>query len=324
MGTEKFIGAILAGGKGTRMAPFSERYPKPLLPVANKPLIQYQIEMMRAHGIRDILMLIGHKGYEISRVFGDGSAFGVRIKYVEQTQVLGIAHAVGRLEPYADKPMLLFLGDIFFDADSVQDMFDRFEEQRGGAVLAAKVEHDPKAIQKNFAMILDESGRRVKRVIEKPRHAPNNLKGVGLYLFDLPVFDAIRRTPRTAMRDEYEITESIQVMIDDGHPVGVSQCIRDDINVTTPRDLLRCNLLEARRHPTLHVRGDNVTLADGASIDGAVIGHNVIVPNAIKIRHSVVFDNTYVGVHEDLDQSIVLPDLIVDCKHDSASVRALA
>lgn len=316
-----YIGAILAGGKGTRMAPFSERYPKPLLPVANKPLIQHQIEMMRELGIVDILLLIGHKGYEISRVFGDGSALGVRIRYVEQTQTLGIAHAVGRFEPYADRPMMLFLGDIFFVPDELGQMLRRFESQdRRGAVLAAKEESDPKAIQKNFSMVRDGSGR-VQRVIEKPRFPPNNLKGVGLYLFDLTVFDAIRRTPRTAMRDEYEITDSIQVMIDDGHHVSVSCCIREDINVTTPRDLLRCNLLQAAAAREQVVMGADVALAPGATLERSVVGSHVAVQHPISIRDSLVFEHTLVACTTDIEYSIVLPDCIVDCKHDLAQVR---
>lgn len=316
-----YIGAILAGGKGTRMAPFSERYPKPLLPVANKPLIQHQIEMMRELGIVDILLLIGHKGYEISRVFGDGSALGVRIRYVEQTQTLGIAHAVGRFEPYADRPMMLFLGDIFFVPDDLGQMLRRFESQdRRGAVLAAKEESDPKAIQKNFSMVRDGSGR-VQRVIEKPRFPPNNLKGVGLYLFDLTVFDAIRRTPRTAMRDEYEITDSIQVMIDDGHHVSVSCCIREDINVTTPRDLLRCNLLQAAAAREQVVMGADVALAPGATLERSVVGSHVAVQHPISIRDSLVFEHTLVACTTDIEYSIVLPDCIVDCKHDLAQVR---
>lgn len=316
-----YIGAILAGGKGTRMAPFSERYPKPLLPVANKPLIQHQIEMMRELGIVDILLLIGHKGYEISRVFGDGSALGVRIRYVEQTQTLGIAHAVGRFEPYADRPIMLFLGDIFFVPDDLGQMLQRFESQdRRGAVLAAKEESDPKAIQKNFSMVRDSSGR-VQRVIEKPRFPPNNLKGVGLYLFDLTVFDAIRRTPRTAMRDEYEITDSIQVMIDDGHHVSVSCCIREDINVTTPRDLLRCNLLQAAAAREQVVIGADVALAPGATLQRSVVGSHVAVQHPISIRDSLVFDHTLVACTTDIEYSIVLPECIVDCKHDLAQVR---
>lgn len=314
---EPYIGAILAAGKGARMAPFSDRYPKPLLPVANKPLLQYQIEIMRELGIRDILLLIGHKGYQIAQAFGDGSALGVNIRYVEQTDILGIAHAIGRLERFVDRPMLLFLGDIFFVPNNLREMFVRFESQRGGAVLAAKIVHDPEEIKKNFAMILDENGM-VRRVIEKPRHALNNLKGVGLYLFDLTIFDAIRRTPRTALRNEYEITESIQIMINDGYDVSVANCIADDINITTPWDLLRCNLVEVDRHHGEVVTGTNVRLAPGASVERVVIGDNVLVTNPISIRNSVLFENCYVEHSKNIDSAIVLPDCIIECKHNAS------
>jgi dTDP-glucose pyrophosphorylase len=316
----EFLGAILAGGKGTRMAPFSERYPKPLLPVANKPLLEYQIDLMRSLGITDVLLLIGHKGYEIARTFGDGERLGVRIRYVEQTQTLGIAHAVGRLEAHVDRPMMLFLGDIFFVPRDLDDMLVRYRAQGSGAVLAAKTEHDAKAIQKNFAMVLDEAGA-VRRVIEKPRHPPNNLKGVGLYLFDPAVFDAIRRTPRTAMRDEYEITETIQVMIDDGHPVTVSRCIADDINITTPRDLLRCNLIEAARRPGGVIHGEGANIAPGAHLERCVIGRRASIETPIRLADTLVFDDTLVTAHDDLQRCIVLPDMIVDCSHDEGSVR---
>jgi len=243
-----FQGVILAAGRGSRMAPFSESYPKPILPICNEPLIERQIKIMKELGILDITVLIGHKGFQISSLLGDGSRLGVSIRYVEQTSTLGIAHAVGRLESHMQKPFLLFLGDIFFVPDNMERMFDLFHEQCGGAVLGSKEEHDPRAIQSNFAITLSPDGF-ATRVIEKPRHATNRLKGVGVYLFDLAVFDAIRRTPRTAMRDEYEITDSIQVMIQDGQPVRPCDCIQHDINLTSPVDLLRCNLMLASTLP---------------------------------------------------------------------------
>src|SRR5215475_15891182 len=259
MTTREYTGAILAAGRGTRMAPFSESYPKPLLPICNKPLIQQQIEIMKSLGIRDIVVLVGHKGFEIAKALGDGSKLGITIRYVEQTEMLGIAHAVGRLEPYIDRPFLLFLGDIFFVPGNLLQIFELFEEQGQGAVLAAKEEDDPEAIRRNFSIALSADGF-VTRVVEKPRYTSNRLKGVGLYLFDLAIFDAIRRTPRTAMRDEYEITNSIQVMIEDGYPMRVANSIIDDINLTTPADLLRCNLLQAQATPREMLIGPNSQL----------------------------------------------------------------
>jgi dTDP-glucose pyrophosphorylase len=295
------------------MQPFSERYPKPLLPIANQPLIVHQIEIMREVGIRKIVVLIGHKGFEIAKVLGDGRQFGVQIRYVEQTSTLGIAHAVGRLEPEIDHPFLLFLGDIFFRPGDLTAMFRLFEEQGGGAVLAAKDEPEMEAIRRNFAISLAADGY-VTRVIEKPRHPPNHLKGVGIYFFDLTIFDAIRRTPRTAMRDEYELTDSIQVMIDDGNPVRPASVIEEDINLTHPGDLLYCNLLQAGRTPAAKLVGRDSSLHPEARIDNCVIGSNVTIAHPIAVAHSVIFDDTRVDAAHGFERMIVTPDGMVDCR----------
>lgn len=315
MAATNYEGVILAAGRGTRMAPFSEKYPKPLLPICNKPVIEYHIDTFKKLGILDLVILIGHKGYEITKYFGDGTAFGVRIRYVEQTSTLGIAHAVGRLEPHLRRPFMLVLGDIFFVPGDLRQLIDLFEEQGGGAVLATKEEVDPEAIRRNFSIALGPDGF-VTRVVEKPRYTQNRLKGVGIYLFDLSIFDSIRRTPRTAMRDEYEITDAIQVLIGDRQPVRAANVILDDINLTTPADVLRCNLIQARGIPPDGRIGANTRVNPDATVEDCVIGANVDVKHPIKIARSVIFDHTCVNATHGFEHCIVTPDLIIDCKHD--------
>src|SRR5436305_1736592 len=133
-----YRGVILAAGHGVRMQPFTERYPKPLLPICNKPQITHQIEIMRELGIKDIYILVGHRGYQIAEALGDGRSLQVRIQYVEQKEMLGIAHAVGQLESQVQKPFLLFLGDIYLVPDRIERMFTMYEEQGGGGILAAR------------------------------------------------------------------------------------------------------------------------------------------------------------------------------------------
>jgi glucose-1-phosphate thymidylyltransferase len=315
MPVNKYVGAILAAGRGSRMQPFSERYPKPLLPVCNRPLIAHQIDVMRSLGIREVFVLVGHKGYEISGALGDGSQFGVRIKYVEQVQMLGIGHAVGLLERHITDPFLLMLGDIYFVPNHLETMRDVFEQQQGGAVLGTKEEHDPEAIQRNFAILLREDGL-VSRVVEKPRHTPNHLKGVGIYLFDPVVFDAIRRTPRTALRDEYELTDAIQVMIDDGNPVRPANVVSQDINLTTPADLLRVNLMHAMQFDPASAIGSNVHLHPKARLENSVVGSNVSVQTPIVISHSLVFEGTTVTLDAPVDRLILTPHGNVDCRSE--------
>ncbi|MCB1944160.1 MAG: NTP transferase domain-containing protein [Thauera sp.] len=309
----KYMGVLLAAGHATRTGTLRDEFPKPILPIGNKPLLVHQIELLRSMGIIDITVLIGHKGYQITRVLGDGERHGVRLQFVEQKSMLGIAHALGQLENYVDRPFLLFLGDIYFVPKDIGSMFRVFEEENCGAVLATKQETDVSAIRRNFSVILDNTGK-VVRVIEKPRHVVNNLKGVGLYLFDLQVFDAIRRTPRTAMRDEYEITDSIQVMIDDGHVVRSTDAVHDDLNVTYPEDLLWINLALARREHGGILVADSARVEAGAKIENTVIGARVDVPAGACVTNSLVFDDVRIAPNAVIDSAIVTPRQILKCQ----------
>lgn len=314
MKKDSLVGVILAAGKGTRMAPFSARFPKPLLPVCNRPILQYQIEYMKQAGIREIILVIGHLGYTIARHFGDGNGLGVKIRYVEQAETLGIAHAVGRLEPYITSPFLLFLGDIFFITEDLSVMIDQMSQRKASAVLAVKEEDDPEAIKRNFAVLLNEEGY-VKRVIEKPRYVTNPLKGCGLYLFDLHIFDAIRRTPRTAMRDEYEITDAIQILVDDGLPVVVSNIVLKDMNVSFPHDLLLCSLEELKHQGKSSLVGDGCELHPEIQLNQAVLGDRVRIEAPIRIKQSMVFSDTVIHTKEDLERCIVTPETLIECKY---------
>ena len=298
------------------MAAFSSHIPKPMLPVGNKPLLVHQIEMLREVGIVDIVVLIGYKGFEIARVLGDGSSLGVRLTYVEQTQTLGIAHAVGQLENSVNKPFLMFLGDIYFVAKDIEAMFDQFERQAGGAVLATKIEEDPLAIRRNYSVQLEESGR-VVRVVEKPRHVSNKLKGVGLYLFDLAIFDAIRRTPRTAMRDEYEITEAIQVLINDGEHVSTVNAVHDDMNLTFPADLLRVNLQLARDNKDGNLIAGDAVIHPSARLTNTVVGSGARISSDAVMNNCVVFEGAVVAPGSCYNSVIVTPDKVVGCQEQT-------
>jgi dTDP-glucose pyrophosphorylase len=308
----KLVGVILAAGRGTRIKPLNLSYPKPLLPVCNKPIMQYQVEEMRAIGVTDLVVVVGHLKDEITSYFGDGSRLGVKIRYVEQKQMLGIAHAVAQLESVIDSPFILFLGDIFSVQKDLPGMAEMFWARKAGAVLAVKHEPNPEFIRRNFAVILHASGT-VTRVIEKPRYLTNNLKGCGVYVFDLAIFDAIRRTPRTAQRDEYEITNSIQILIDDGYPVYPIETIEWDMNVTFANDLLECNHRQMDRMALDRLIGDNVRMPAGTVVERSVIGNNVVIRHPIAVRNSLVLADAVVDATEDLDHMLITPEASVRC-----------
>lgn len=317
---DKFCGVILAAGVGARIQPLSFDTPKPLLPICNKPIMQHQIEELRALGIRDFFVVVGHLKERIIETFGDGFSLGVNITYVEQKAPLGIAHAVAQLEPHVDRPFVMYLGDIFLVLHDLEQTLQSFLTSRAGAVLSARREDNPELIKRNFAVVVDEYDR-VTRVIEKPRHAKTNLKGCGLYIFDLALFDAIRRTPRTAMRDEYEITTAVQIMIDDGHPTYCAEIVDWDMNVTYPQDLVVCNLRRLLSHPESSCLGREVLLHPQARIENSVLGDGVVVENAIRIMDSVILPNSVVSAHQDLRSVLITPRDVFQCAPQMVGAR---
>lgn len=304
------VGVILAAGKGTRMLPFSERYPKPILPILGKPLLEHQIECLRDVGVRRVIVVIGHLGFEVVRALGDGRSLGVEIEYIDQGPTLGIAHALSKLEGMIDRPFMLFLGDIFFLHDDLSRMVTMLGQQDVRGVLAVKEEPSTEAIRRNFVVIEDDQ-EFVTRVIEKPQYPPTRLKGCGLYLFDPVFFDAVRRTPRTAMRDEYEITDAIQIFVDDGHRVRAARVIREDLNLSYPGDLLDINLRLLGE--TNHI-GQNVRLAPGCTVQRSVVMDGATVEHPITIRDSMVFPGVTIRTAFDLSRTIVTPNEIIECR----------
>jgi len=304
MDTGKYQGVILAAGQGSRMGPFGDYLPKPIVPICNKPLLEYHLDHMRRIGIQEVFVVIGHLGHRITEVLGDGSRFGLHIEYVEQQEQLGLAHALGQLEPYVDRPFLLTLGDIFFEVSDLAAMVREMEQQDVAAVLAVKEETDAEAVKRNFAVLLREDGT-VRRVIEKPRHVPNLLKGCGLYLFDLPIFEAIRRTPRTAMRDEYELTDSIQILIDYEYQVRTAQVVEWDMNITYTHDLIDCCVHQLNKLGKRFLVGGDSTLVDGVELVDTVVGDCVTISRPVVLRRCVVLSKVALDDGKDYEETVI-------------------
>lgn len=318
----RMVGVILAAGKGARLFPFSELHPKPILPILNRPLIARQIDVMRDLGLTTVYVVVGHLGYQIAGVLGDGSAFGVELHMIGQESTLGLAHAVGSLEPYVQSPFLLMLGDIHFQLKApLRPLLDDVLAGRCNASLVSMYEPDPAMVRRNFVIEADDEGR-VSRVIEKPHYVDSQLKGCGLYVFDQHIFDAIRRTPRTAMRDEYEITTSIQILIDDGYVVTHHPIAERDLNLTKPEDLLLINLLELKRHGLPSLVDPSATIAAGAQITNSVVGAHVTVVHPIRIANSVILPGVVVQSTTDLDAVVMSSEHTVHCPEAVAGLRA--
>ena len=120
---------IMAGGRGTRIASLRADVPKPMIPIAGKPILQWQIENLKASGLEDITLVIGYLGSAVRSYFGDGSAFGVHISYFEETEPLGTAGALFKMPSLLEEDFLLLCGDVVLDVDFQR--FIAFHRARG-------------------------------------------------------------------------------------------------------------------------------------------------------------------------------------------------
>ena len=108
---------IMAGGKGTRIASLHSEVPKPMIPMLGKPVLYYGIECLKKQGFYEFIIVVGHLGHCIREYFGDGSAFGVQIRYLTETKPLGTAGALYFLKDELREDFLVLNGDIIFDID---------------------------------------------------------------------------------------------------------------------------------------------------------------------------------------------------------------
>jgi len=201
-------GLILSGGKGTRLRPLTYTRAKQLVPVANKPVLYYGIEAIANAGITDIGIIVGDTKEEIRKAVGDGSKWGARVTYIEQSAPLGLAHAVLTAEEFIkDDSFVMYLGDNLI-LDGITSLVHDFDQSDANAqILLARV---PNPEQFGVAELVDGQ---VEKLVEKPKDPKSDLALVGVYMFDKNIFMAARQIEPSA-RNELEITDAIQKLID--------------------------------------------------------------------------------------------------------------
>lgn len=198
-------GIILAGGNGTRLLPCTKVTNKHLLPVYNKPMIFYPLEILIEAGMKDIMIVSGkgHAGHFLE-LLRSGEDFGVRISYGVQEQAGGIAQALSLTEDFADNgKIMVILGDnIFSDIRAIKKAVKDFEKQKAGAKIFLKSVPD----LQRFGVAEIKNGKIVD-LIEKPKKIkPNFLAQTGLYLYDNQVWGFIKKL-KPSRRGELEICD---------------------------------------------------------------------------------------------------------------------
>ena len=288
-------GLILSGGKGTRLYPLTYTRAKQLIPVANKPVLARVIEAIRDAGVREIGMVVGHTAPEIQEALGDGSRWGLSLTYIPQESPDGLAHAVKIARDFLDnQPFVMFLGDNVIEGGISQLIRDFAENDWNSQIVLKEVEN-PSAY--GVAQLRPDGS--IERLIEKPEQPPSNLALVGIYMFDHHVFEAVDAIQPSA-RGEYEITDAIQWLIDQGHTVYPHIHRGWWIDTGKPTDMLEANS---------HVLEEIVPgVAESADIDArSTVDSRVTVQAGAKIVNSILRGPTIIGQDTLIENSYIGP-----------------
>ena len=326
-------GIILHGGHGTRLRPLTHTGPKQLLPIANKPMSEYCLEALRNTGISEIAIIIGGvAANKVQEYYGNGEKFGVKITYVNQDEPRGIAHAINLCRDFVNnEKFIVFLGDNIIKKD-ISDYSKEFEKSEFDAsILLCEVDNPSQ-----FGIADLNSDGSIKKIMEKPKEPPTNLAVTGIYFLTPKIFDIISRL-KPSWRNELEITDALQMLLEEGNKIGYYTITDYWKDTGTPNDIIHANkvILEDMKPYCKGTQEDNVeidgnvmigensVIKSGSVINGPVIiGKNCVIgPNAkigkntsigndseikeCQIEDSIIMSGCKIGVKINIKNSII-------------------
>lgn len=300
-------GVILCAGKGTRLQPLTYSQPKTLLPVANKPVLVYCLESLVNEGITEIGIVLNPNQEEAIRAeIGTGEGYGVHITYLYQMEANGIADALKQAESFIGQDtFLLLLGDNLIQ-EPLGSLKRAIEEGRAdGSIMLAKV-----ANPSDYGIAHLHQGQ-VVNIEEKPKRPKSDLAVIGAYAFTPNIFYAVKAISPSA-RGEYEITDAIQWLIDQGYTISstiTEQNYSDVGNVE--------RWLEANRWKLDEIEQQNQSLSGKYRLTNCTIIPPVIIGEGCQLVDSILgpyvsiaSNARVVGCH--IENSIILKGAVLD------------
>src|SRR2546421_9265805 len=311
---------ILAGGKGTRLRPLTVYTPKPIVPICNRPFLLYQIDTLRRAGITDITLSLSYQPNKIEQLLGDGSDFGVKLRYTVEPQPMGTAGAYKCAEELIREPTVVFNGDILTDLD-LKTVIRQHKERNAVATIVLTPVEDATM----YGVVETEADGRVRRFLEKPKADETTCKNInaGTYVLEPHVLDLIPRGESHSF--EYGLFPKL---LENGEPFFAHVPPRTYwMDIGTPvRSLQAHNDLLANRVTRIHIKGrrgkfdsathseidelsvigDECTLKPGVEIINSVLGKGCYIEERARIENSVIWSHTRVGTEARLNDAIIV------------------
>jgi len=296
---------ILAAGEGTRMRPLTAATPKPMLPVADRPLVAHTADAAVSAGASELIFVVGYESEAVRSYFGEEYR-GVPVEFAVQDEQLGTADAVRQARPHLDGPFAVLNGDNLYDQASITALFDA-----GPSIAAYRVD-DPTA----YGVLSTEQGT-VTGIVEKPDDPPTELANAGAYVFPAEAREWL--DVEQSERGEYEITDVVAQAIESATVSAVE--VDRWLDVGRPWELLEANewkLGELDRRIDGDVKGDatlrgSVVVEAGATVEpGVVIEGPALIragaevgPNAYVRGATLLGSDTHVGHGVEIKNSVI-------------------
>ena len=310
---------ILAGGKGTRLRPLTVYTPKPIVPICNRPFLLYQIDTLRRAGVTDITLSLSYQPEKIEQQLGDGSNFGVKLKYTVEPQPMGTAGAYKFAEDLIREPTVVFNGDILTDLD-LKTVIRQHKERNAVATIVLTPVEDPSA----YGVVETEADGRVLRFLEKPKPEETSCKNInaGTYILEPAVLDLIPKGENHSF--EYGLFPNLlkrgdaffahvpprTYWIDIGTPARYLQAHQDLLANRVSRIHIkeRHGSFDSATHAEideLSMIADDCTIKPGAQIINSVLGRGCYIEERARIENSVIWSHTRVGTVAEVNGAIV-------------------
>lgn len=308
---------ILAAGIGTRMLPLTSVRPKPMLPIANKPILEHIINAIKKAKVKEIV-IVQDPSRHIENYFKNGEKLGVKISYAVQKERLGSGHAISLCENLiTDKNFLIVNGDNFLRVEVLRDLVRKHKADATITLL----EVPDKELMSTLSTVQFKEDR-VTKIIEKPKPEEilSKFASIGTYAFSTYLFDAIRKIEKSP-RGEYELPGAMQLMLEEGKKMHYVKA-KYWQHISYPWDLLLANKMfldetkkkvlgEIEKHVNIKGKlllGKNSLIKSGAYIEGPVmIGENSIVgPNCFLRPYTCIGNNCKIGNGVEIKNSIIM------------------
>ncbi|MEI6401620.1 MAG: sugar phosphate nucleotidyltransferase [Actinomycetota bacterium] len=337
---------IMAGGEGTRLRPLTSNAPKPMLPIANRPMMEHVINLLARHGFDEIVVTVAFLANHIKTYFGDGSEFGVTIRYADEPVPLGTAGSVGNAREYLDDTFLVISGDVLTDIDLTK-VLEFHREHHAMATIGLTAVDNPL----EFGIVITRDDGTIERFLEKPTWGQvfSDTINTGIYVLEPSIFDFIPggrsvdfsgevfpalleagkplfgavvegywedvgtlEAYLSAHKDVLDQKVAVDIpgfRVNDGVWLGEGAEVSPDAEVQAPCVIgAGCSVEAGCRVGEYTVLGSNVRLLADAQIDRSVVHDNVYIGARSQVRGAIVGRSTSIRTNVRIDEGAVMGD----------------